>query len=177
MAQYPNLGSLQARVLCYVAEENPRTMNEVATKQVGRNMSKNVRDIFIKLKKDGYLKHHKDKSWYPTEMGVNLALLNGADPAKVRKKAALFFGDIELEKILFACDVVEHPALGVDILKVFNLNANTVAKTGKLSLPLLNLPLNSNFIDDFIPLMKKYPRIYKRTFGILSKALDYFVET
>lgn len=173
MAQYPNLGSLQAQVLCYVAEENPKSMNKTAMDVASRNMYKNIRDIFIKLENDGYLKNDDEKGWYPTYIGVNLALLNEANPSKVRQKVGLFFTDRQLEMLLLACDVAEHPNLGIEILKIFSLSANSIAQTGKA---LLSMPLNITFIDDFLPLMKKYPGLYNHTHGVLKKALDYYLE-
>lgn len=172
MAEYPKLGSLQSKVLCYVAEENPPSIMAIAREVAGRNMYKNVRDIIIRFEDDGYIEKHRKLGYYPTYIGVNLSLLNEADPKKVKKQVDKFFTDMQLAMLYLACDVGAHPNLGPEILRLFSVAGDEISK-GKI--PLIGIPIEDGKLDDFLALLHNQTELFKTVDDLLKKAMEpYF---
>jgi len=101
--KYHKSGELKARVLIYIAENAPPSINRVATAMSKNNIYKNVYDIVKKFKATGLLRDFESRFWL-TGKGFKEAITLGADPEKVKQAAHEFYSGEELTNIIQLCD-------------------------------------------------------------------------
>lgn len=171
------IDKLETRVLLEIAE-NPDINKYNIAKNLGYEKTGQVNKQVNNLLENKEL--IKVTSTYPsrgrelnrygvTYRGCHIALLKGANTSSIRDYAKTQFKDLELENILLACDVADHPNLGLETLEYFNLAGDNV-----MIGPILGVLREDKKGKDFLELLKKHSIINKKVAELLDYAKHLF---
>jgi len=170
---------LQKRIILYLAQSRPQTINE--TKKGIKGHYKSTWTAFNALKKKGLVKSVTSKHYqgrqYPcswlTDLGVLLALHEGAKPEVLFKTTREIYPDSkDLYFIIEAVPILGKHALNVLYLAV--LNRGEINQTDLISIFAAQLQnkLNPKQITQFIEILKKYPERHQQTRKNLRELYD-----
>lgn len=144
-----NLPPLQRKILIHLAEHGPKTRNEVSDR-IG-SAYKSILFAFKSLQKKGFIqivshKYHRNQGFpqfWLTVNGVGLALLNNANPEKVRENALKSFKKSEDKTAIEVYFKVRESA-GPKVAKVLD---KLIYSIGKIELPDLLMKLTPQLLS------------------------------
>jgi len=161
---------LQKRIILHLAQSEPQTINE--TKKGISGDYKSSWTSFNALKKKGLIKEVTSKDYrgrqYPcswlTELGVLLAIHEGAKPEVLLKKTLEIYPDNKgLHFLIEAVPILGKHALDVLYLAVLNRGVINQTDVTAIFAAQLQNKLNPKQITQFIKVLKKYPEIHQQT--------------
>jgi hypothetical protein len=170
--------SRETEILLYLAQTGPQIQMRVvdALNIDQSNTSKRFSRLRKKKLIDEYDKEKIRNAYYPvywlTRIGVNVALLNGADTDQIRTLSQHHLSKEDQNWILLACDIIDHPNLGIEVLKLFNIDPNEVARSGEI--PKITLLLQNGRLNDFLKVLSTYKSLYNATEEKLENTLRFF---
>ena len=152
------LGSAQKDILLRIAENEPMSINRTGD---GRNY-KTTHTAHSKLQSYGYVRDYANSGepqrYWLTIEGIKKALLEGADPDKVRSYSKLVHDKQYHEPIASLCEFVR--VMGIQDAKI-TLETVETLKDGFFTVKNLPFPLKNSKIDWMIEYLKKHPEAKK----------------
>jgi len=159
---------LQKRIILYLAQSRPQTINEIKTGIKG-HYYKSTWTSFNSLKKKGMVKSVTSKPYrgreYPcfwlTELGIFIALIRGAKTEALLKTTSQIYP--ENKNLQFLIEAV--PILGKNAFDVLHLAVSNkgVIEQRHLSLIFANQKeLTYEQKKQFIKVLKKHPELYRQ---------------
>jgi hypothetical protein len=177
---------LQKRIILHLAESKPQTINETAKiiSPTKSKIPKNYKSSWVAFKtleKKGLIKHTTSKDYknrqYPcswlTELGVFLALHEGAEPEALLKTAREIYPENRnLHFIIEAVPILGEHAL--DVLYLAVLKRGAINETDLISIFAAQTvnKLTPKQIAQFIEVLKKYPEQHQKTRKDLKELSD-----
>ena len=163
------LPPLQRRILLNLAKNKPQTINKTAKAIKGHYKSSHT--SFKSMEKKGIIKKVTSEKyrgreypcWWATELGIFIALLEGANPAPLLEKTLEFYPENKDLQYLLETS----PILGTD---AYNMAFSIIRNKGKLE-PIdtstitatqMQKELTSDEAKQFITILKKYPKQLKK---------------
>jgi len=169
---------LQKRIILYLAQSGPQTINET-TKGISGHY-KSTWTAFNALKKKGLIKNVKSKNYrgrqYPcfwvTDLGIFLALHEGAKPeVLLRKTLEIYPEDKNLQFLIEIVPILGKSAFLLLYLAVLNKGVIKQRDFPSIFAAQMQENYTTKQVRQLIAVFKKYPERYRQLTDAINKML------
>lgn len=152
------LGKKQKRILIFLAEDGPHTINATNTKLFSLSHYHATHTAFKSLESKRLISKLPNGKYYATEEGRFTALLYGANIKKVKETALKFCKPEEKEDLMVTYEIIE--SVGPE-------TASVILRALKGKTELAYLPLDENEAKKIFSILRKYPKWWAHVEKIL----------